>query len=290
MKLALALAAVVVSTAPVAKLSVGIQPFGAAEANGALWVTLIGDGRLVKVDPATNKVLARVKVGFAPFAVAYGAGSLWVANSSSNTVSRVNPRTRKVTRTIKVGIRPYDVTFGAGSVWVANNTSHDVTRIDPKRNTVVKRIKAGVEPNGLVVAFGALWVGDRLGNALLKIDVTTNKVVGSLKLSAPDWVTPDADALYVSEETGAVVKVDPASLKVLDRVKVGANPLHTAIVGGDLWVPNIDDSTISIVDRSSLQVRETIPGPSGAIAVIRTRNGGVWVSGSNGSELWRFAS
>ncbi len=290
MKLAFALAAVLVSTAPVAKLSVGIQPFGSVEANGALWVALIGDGKLAKVDPATNKVLARVKVGFSPFAVAYGAGSLWVANSGSNTVSRVNPRTRKVTKTIKVGIRPYDLTFGAGSVWVANNTSHDVTRIDPKRNKVVKRIRAGVEPNGLVVAFGSLWVGDRLGNALLKIDPATNKVVGSLKLNAPDWVTPDATALYVSEETGSIAKVDPATLTVLDRVKVGANPLHTALVGGDLWVPNIDDSTISIVNLASLQVRETIPGPSGAIAVTRTRNGGVWVSGSNGSELWRFAS
>ena len=282
----LALLAVALGPTPVAQFAPGIQPFGAVQAKGALWVALYGEGRLAKVDLATNRILARIKVGAQPITVASGAGSLWVGNGGGTTVSRVNPATRKVVKTIKVGARPYGLAFGAGSLWVANLLSGTVSRVDPKTNRVVKTIPAGAEPNGLAYAFGALWVGDRLGNKLLKIDPATNTVVGSLALRAPDWVTPDAAALWVSEEGGSIAKVDPGSLTVTARVAVGANPLHTAIVGGSLWVPNIDDSTLSVIDRASNDVT-TVPGPTGAIAVAVTP-GTVWVSGT--SELWRFAA
>jgi YVTN family beta-propeller protein len=272
---------------PSAKIQAGIQPFGSVEVNGSLWVTLIGDAKLAKIDPATNKVVARVKTGFGPFAVAYGAGSLWTANSSNGTVTRIDPKKNKVLKTIRVGGRPHDIAFGAGAVWVGNNGG-TVNRINPKTNRLVKTIKAGTEPNGIVFAFGAIWTGDRLGNKLLKIDPATNKISGSLKLDAPDWVTPDENALWVSEETGSVVRIDPASLQVTATVKVGANPLHSAIVGGDLWVPNLDDSTISVVGRSAGKLKNTFPGPSGAIA-ISSAAGDVWVSGSTGVEVWRFS-
>jgi virginiamycin B lyase len=275
------------AAAPSAKIQAGIQPFGSVEAKGALWVTLISDAKLAKIDPATNKVVARVKTGFGPFAVAYGAGSLWTANSRSGTVTRIDPRKNTVLKTIRVGGRPYDIAFGAGAVWVGNNGG-TVNRIDPKTNKLVKTIKAGTEPNGIVFAFGAIWTGDRLGNKLVKINPATNKISARLKLDAPDWVTPDENALWVSEETGSVVRVDPASLQVTATVKVGANPLHSAVVGADLWVPNLDDSTISVVDRSAAKLKDTFPGPSGAIAISRAA-GDVWVSGSTGVEVWRFS-
>jgi virginiamycin B lyase len=271
--------------APVAQLTPGIQPFGAVAAKGGLWIALYGQGQVVKLDPATDKVVARVKVGPQPISIVSGAGSLWVGNGGSTTVSRINPSTRKVVKTIKVGARPYGVAFGAGAVWVANLLSGTVSRIDPRTNRVVKTIRAGTEPNGLVYAFGSVWVGDRLGNALLRIDPRTNTVTGSLPLHAPDWVTPDDGALWVSEEDGAIAKIDPSSLTLLARIEVGANPLHTALVGKDLWVPNIDDSTISVIDRGTDAV-STFDGPSGAIAVATTP-GAVWVSGT--TDLWRFS-
>ena len=104
--------------------------------------------------------------------------------------------------TIRVGIRPFSVAYGSGAVWVANLSGGTVSRIAPTRNRVVKTIKAGTEPNGIAVAFGSVWVADRLAGKLLRIDPATNRVVGSLQLSAPDWVTPDATSLWVSEGTG----------------------------------------------------------------------------------------
>jgi virginiamycin B lyase len=269
---------------PVLHLAPGIQPFGAVQSHGGLWVALYGDGKVAKVDLASGRIVKRVTVGPQPITVATGAGSLWVGNGGTNTLSRIDPRTAKVVKTVRVGSRPYGVAFGAGSLWVADLLSGTVSRVDPRTNRVVATIKAGTEPNGLVVAFGAVWVGDRLGNALLKIDPRTNRVVDRLALRKPDWVTPDGSSLWVSEEDGSVAQVDPESLRLVRRVAVGRNPLHTAVVGGALWVPNVDDSTISRIDRASGAV-ETVDGPSGAIAVTTTP-GAVWVSGL--AELWRF--
>jgi DNA-binding beta-propeller fold protein YncE len=70
-------------------------------------------------------------------------------------------------------------------------------------------------------------------------------------------------------------------------VPVGANPLASAFVGGDLWVPNIDDSTISIVDTKTNTAR-TVPGPPGAIA-IASLGGDAWVTSSTGNEVWRMS-
>src|SRR3954447_24781504 len=132
MRLLLALA-VATALAPTAKIQVGI-PSSAVAARGAVWVALMADGKLAKVDPASNKVVARIRVGASPLDVTYGANSLWVANGGSATVSRVNPRTQKVVATIRVGIRPFSVAYGAGAVWVANLSGGTVSRIAPTRN------------------------------------------------------------------------------------------------------------------------------------------------------------
>ena len=48
-------AAAAAGTVPVAKLDVGVQPFGAVEAKGALWVTLSGEGRLASSTRARTR-------------------------------------------------------------------------------------------------------------------------------------------------------------------------------------------------------------------------------------------
>ena len=55
--------------------------------------------RLIRIDPATNRVSARIKLkGNYPLGITYGAGSIWVANRYSGSVTRVNPRTNKAAK------------------------------------------------------------------------------------------------------------------------------------------------------------------------------------------------
>src|SRR5690349_8280374 len=63
------------------KVHVGIRAEFAVAAEGSVWTTNSIEQRLVRIDPASNRVSARIRLkGIYPLGLAYGAGSIWVAN------------------------------------------------------------------------------------------------------------------------------------------------------------------------------------------------------------------
>jgi YVTN family beta-propeller protein len=87
---------------------------------GAVWVAYPNEGRLLRVDPDTGRIVARIPVGDGPRFMDVGAGAVWVMNQLDGSVSRVDPDTNRVAATIPVDlhIEGGDLTVGAGSVWV----------------------------------------------------------------------------------------------------------------------------------------------------------------------------
>jgi YVTN family beta-propeller protein len=152
---------------------------------------------------------------------------------------------------------------------------------------VVAKIRAGAQPNGVAYAFGAIWVADLAGGNVLKVDVRRNRVVARFSVSKADWITPSAEALWVSTDANNVVRLDPNTGAVTGRIPVGENPLASAWVAGQLWVPNIDDGTVSVIDPATNSVRTTFAVGKGALAVAES-GGDAWVSSSFDGELWRI--
>jgi YVTN family beta-propeller protein len=273
--------------APTAKVKVGLQSGMLLPAAGSLWTTDLL-GYVVRISPATNGVTRRIRFGSRPFGLAYGAGSVWVADRSVNTLGRINPRSSRVTARIKIGFDSYGVAFGAGSVWVTSEADGTVRRVNPKTNRVSAKIKVGTTPDGVVFSSGSIWVADLGRGSVVRINPATNRVTARIAVDKADWITPSVDALWVSSEAGFVARLDPSSLSVLAKVNVGANPLASAFVGGELWVPNLDGNTISIVDQTSSTVRTTISTGQGPLAVAEVAGDG-WVSNSNEGKVWRLS-
>jgi YVTN family beta-propeller protein len=121
----------------------------------------------------------------------------------------------------------------------------------------------------------------------VRIDPHTNRVTGSITLPGADWVTEAAGSLWVSEETNVVARVDPSTLKVVARIPVGRNPLGSALVRGQLWVPCIDGGVVSVIDPRSGRVVRTFPAGPGPIVVLPA-GGHTWVSHSTGNSVWRL--
>jgi YVTN family beta-propeller protein len=292
MRVAIAAAALasIPALTPVATVSVGAGSGMLLSAGGSVWTSDFTLGQVVRIDPATNRVARRISLPGRPFGLAYGAGSIWVADRSANVMARIDPRTNRVTRRITIGFDNYGVAFGAGSVWVTSEADGTVRRISPKTNRVTRTIKVGALPDGVVYAFGALWVANLGSGGLVRVDVKTNRVTKRIKLAKVDWITPSRDALWVSSETGQVFRVDPKSGAVVARVRVGANPLGSAWVstqlGGELWVPNIDGGTVSIVDPAQNAVRTTLAAGKEPLAIVAA-GGDVWLSNSGDGTVWR---
>ena len=73
---------------------------------------------------------------------------------------------------------------------------------------------------------------------------------------------------------------------VTARVDVGANPLGSAWINGEPWVPNIDDGTISIVDPAKDEVRTTLDAGKSPLSIVSAA-GDVWISVSDAGQIWR---
>ena len=81
-------------------------------------------------------------------------------------------------------------------------------------------------------------------------------------------------------------RVDPKTGATTAAVMVGANPLGSAWINNELWVPNIDDSTISIVDPATNTVRTTLTTGESPLSIAQAA-GDVWISVSDDGEVWR---
>lgn len=269
------------------KIPVGTTGGILVSAYGSLWTTDLTLDRLVRIDPNADRVSGRIRLGSRPYGLAAGAGSIWVASQAADTLARVDPRTLKVRKRIRVGYQAFAAAFGAGSVWVSLEGDGAVARIDSRTDRVVARIRGFVDPNGLVYANRALWVSDLSRGRVLRVDPRTNRITARIRVPKADWITPGRGALWVSSESDRIYRLDPRSRQVTASVRVGANPLASAVVGGELWVPNIDDNTISVVDPSRVAVSRTIVGGNAPLGIAATP-AGTFVSMSNDGAVWRF--
>ena len=150
--------------------------FFVAVDNHDVWATL-GD-RLLRIDPATNRVTGRLAVG-APTTLAAGAGSIWVTTASERLL-RIDPRSLKVTASVELSGGAIGAAFGDGALWLVNDSS-SVDRIDPL-TLAVNPAATGLQGITTVAAkAGSVWVGNRNGS-LQRIDASNGKVLATLRV------------------------------------------------------------------------------------------------------------
>jgi hypothetical protein len=190
-------------------------PGGIVAADEGIWVAVCGGPggpRVVRLDPATNRVAASVPVRGSPFEIAAGEGSVWVTGNSAedgDVLHRIDPQTNRVVATMAF---PRDSTgaiaVGEGAVWLVRSGS--LARIDPDTNEVALTIPLDAGPrrhnfDELAVSQGAVWV---------------------LALEGLDG-------------PGDVIRVDPERNRVAARVK--AEALNMGAGPGGLWITGCVD-------------------------------------------------
>ena len=96
----------------------------------------------------------------------------------------------------------------------------------------------------------------------------------------PRGVARGAGALWVvDQESRTVLRVDPSTFGVDERIAVGAGPSGVATAAGFVWVANTDDRTVSVIDPDAHRVVQTVVvgnAPAGIVA----DGDRVWVTNS----------
>jgi DNA-binding beta-propeller fold protein YncE len=207
-------------------------------------------------------VAATIPVGRYPEDVAVGEGGVWVSvpaqasidPSASSLVVRIDIETDQVVAEIPVPGPIAELVTGAGAVWgsIYDKSAFSIVRIDPATNRVVATIPDVGGP--LAFGEGALWGSALDGNAasLVRIDPSTNEIVARVPLDTRIWYAEAGggavwlltmESLYgpANEDapTGDIIKVDPATNVIADRIQMSVKGTLGAplLADGALWVP-----------------------------------------------------
>ena len=184
------------------------QNLAPVAAAGSLWVSCcLASGALVRVDPATGRVLAKIRSG--EEVLAEGPGFVWASFRSwpptgtpppicSRTcLRRIDTETNASAPIAAPRFVPGDFAFANGAIWASAPEENALVRLDPATGKELGRIDIDESPGTLASANGALWVSLTGGSAIARYDL----------------------------ETGDVETID-----------VGGTPTDLVVAGGSVWV------------------------------------------------------
>jgi DNA-binding beta-propeller fold protein YncE len=80
----------------------------------------VADGVLARIDPAKNRIAGTVTVGKEPAWLSVGGGSIWVSMMGEANVVRVNPSTRTVIERVSVGSKTLGIAADEHTVWAGS--------------------------------------------------------------------------------------------------------------------------------------------------------------------------
>ena len=220
-------------------------PKAVAASKGAVWAGKGDTKSLVRIDPATDRIVAMIPIGVEAWYVAATDGAVWVSDWRSDTVVRVDPATNQVAATIRgLPSGPTGIAVAPGGVWVASSRADTLTRIDPATNQAAAAVHTDLVPLPVLFAYGSVWVRNefREGNGTVqRIDPATNQVVATIPVG-PDIGRDGLDGL--ADLDGGVwvaglqlERIDPATNRVVKRSGHSANAVWSG--AGSLWTVDI---------------------------------------------------
>jgi virginiamycin B lyase len=270
--------------------------------NTTVWVWNPDSGKLTRIDPTTNTIVATLVVGENGCDdegcgdVVIGQGAVWVLADNLGTISRIDPQTNRIVATIHFPPKDNSLVFVTpGAVWVTNRALRTISRIDPQTNTVVATLTNQPGPNGVSFGAGSLWMCYVHGqpDGLIRLDPTTMQVQARIDVTAQQglgcyWVTVLDQVIWVAAtldpdgRTLVFERIDPATNQVRATTPVPGNfVLGVAADAQGAWA--LDVQGLIRFDPHSAQVigRLAMTGGGG----IAVGAGSVWVAKSDGTLL-----
>ncbi len=233
------------------------QPGGPAPSKGSTSsprqpATVVAAPNSVAVlDPATDALVVDIPVGSAPGPIAVANDAAWVGSSEDHTVIQIDIASHDVTRTFGLSEAPASLAAGGGAVWIGNGFTGTLSRILDTYHQLSAPFFPGRKVAGLLalaIEPGDLWVG--LGD-------------------------------------GTLLRMDPASLQVLQSVPIPDRVKAIALSGDVAWTIQMRGDLVMAVDRVH-GAGSTGVMLSGAPQAIATGSGSIWVATSGPDEIWQI--
>jgi virginiamycin B lyase len=241
----------------------------------------------VQIPFATLKPDYEFPVPGAPDWIAVGE-SIWISNQPKDNVTRIDPKTNKITDVVTGLKKPCSgLAIGFGSLWVPNCGDQTLARVDLKTAKITATIPTGVADSegGLAVTADSVWLLTDARSTLARLDPVANKIVAEVRLPAGCFTAafgpagPDAALWVTCTQANKVLRVDPQTNLVTNRIDVRPQPRFLAVGEGAVWVLCQGEGNVVKIDPKTNKVAETIEvGVPGAGGDIAAGEGAIWVS------------
>ncbi|MFC4784630.1 Vgb family protein [Nocardioides sp. MAHUQ-72] len=226
-------------------VKVGSLPLRLVDTPEGVWVSAIGDGAVVRIDPGSGEVDRRTTLrpaGSEPEGLAFDGDRVWVVDQAGDRVLPLDPATGKIGAAVEVGIGPRLVAAGPDGVYVSSYVAGSVTRVADGEATTVD-VAGCTSPQGLAEAAGVVWVACTTDGRVVGLDARTLTPVADLPdLATADAVVADGDTVHVVGQQGPTVwTIDARTREVTGELVLDAQPRTTENVDavlqdGHLWV------------------------------------------------------
>lgn len=257
--------------------------------DGRVFATVYYTGDVVEIEPDASTVTTVASLEDHVCGIAWSSNGLWVADLTLNKVDEIDPGTGDVLASIDTAGAPWDVQPDATGVWVADRGLPGVIHVDDATGRIDRSVETGSLPTGLAVVDGRVWVSvqganevDRLSAEGTEIDLRVTDGVAD----RPTWFADGDGALWLTSNSGNVMRIDPASGQVVATLSLGGGPRDPAFAFGALWVANGTDGVLYRIDPATNEVAGTAQLSTG-IWTVEPVGHEVWVEQYNGSQVFR---
>lgn len=270
---------------------------GLAEVDGSIWVKT-DDGRVVRVDPRTNRVTGQVPVDTSTDSSSYCQGigvvegALWAcsANGQSTDVAEVDSATLKVKRRVPVD-KVFDqltLPAGADSLWILSDNGTKATRLSSTTGTATSsplgtrclQLAADAE---MVVATCATQ------SVVLRLDPRTGQVTHRATLPEPRLAAVLDGDIWVDTAKGLTRLHDDLSVAAI-------YPSLSAGLGGDLvaasgaiWVRSGTGTITKIDPLSGAALEQITPDTHLTPGSLLVTNDSIWTTSGDDGLLYRLS-
>ena len=206
-----------------------------------------------------------------------------------NTAVAVDPMSLDVVHRVRVGDSPVAVAATAGGAWVLNGNDETLSLIDAARGEVVRTVAIPGAPSDVTVDRGALWLLTRRPD-LVRIDPVSARVAERVPLPRPRRLAP-AEAFppgWVAASDGEVWASDGVWIWRVEPGTPRAIERHAAPVRGPLAI----DRSVWIGSAVELD-RRTMRvrrrvGLGDQAQDIANGHGAIWVADAGRRSVTRF--
>ncbi|TCO44856.1 putative pyrroloquinoline-quinone binding quinoprotein [Kribbella antiqua] len=269
---------------------------GLVAAAGAVWVKT-DDGRVVRIDPATNRVTGEIKIDTTSdenqYCQGIGADSsgLWAcATADDGTgVAQIDPNTRRIVRRVAVG-KVFDqltLPLANRGLWVLTSNGTQASVVE-SGTAKVTGYPLGARCLQLAAKDDFVVATSSTEGKVIALDATSGAVTAQASLPAPRIAVLASTGVWVDTDDGLTHLTGELAVRTVYRnLRAGAG--GDLVAAGDTIFVRAPDGTITKIEPNTGRVVEQItpdePLTAGSLLVAF---GSLWTTSSDEGTVTRL--